>query len=183
MRGPLALVATVLIGGLLAFGLMRYTSATPSAERTVTAAGVASTPAALAASSATTVDPDLPRMKVYKSPSCGCCGDWIDHLREHGFDVEVVDTNDMATVKVALGVPPEMGSCHTAEIGDLVVEGHVPADDIKAFLADPGEARGLAVPGMPVGSPGMEVEGMAADPYDVVAFSADGSTSVFRSYR
>lgn len=184
MRGPFALVATVLLVGAAYLGFSRYSASSPSGDAPVAESSAMSGAAASSMATATaSVDPSLPAVKVYKSPSCGCCGDWIDHMREHGFEVEVVDTNDMATVKTALGVPPEMGSCHTAEIGDYLVEGHVPAPDVKAFLAEANGARGLAVPGMPVGSPGMEMEGMPADPYDVVAFSTDGSTAVFRSYR
>jgi hypothetical protein len=176
MRGPLVLVATALLGVAAFLGFSRYSAS--DAPSTAASAAVAPGAAMTAA-----VDPSLPAVKVYKSPACGCCGDWITHLQENGFAVEVIDTNDMATVKAALGVPPEMGSCHTAEIGDYLVEGHVPADDIKSFLAEAPDARGIAVPGMPVGSPGMEVDGRAADPYDVVAFGADGTTSVYRSHR
>ena len=183
MRGPLVLVATALLGGAAFLGFSRY-SATDRAE-TVGPASVGSVSAASqsATAMAAAVDPSLPAVKVYKSPTCGCCTDWIAHMRENGFAVEVVDTNDMATVKAALGVPTEMGSCHTAEIGDYLVEGHVPASDIKSFLAEAPDARGLAVPGMPVGSPGMEVAGQPADPYDVVAFGAAGGPTVYRSHR
>ena len=174
MRGPIVLVATALLGGAAFLGFSRYSASDAPEAAASVAPGAAMTAA---------VDPSLPAVKVYKSPTCGCCGDWITHLQENGFAVEVVDTNDMATVKAALGVPPEMGSCHTAEIGDYLVEGHVPADDIKSFLAEAPDARGIAVPGMPVGSPGMEVDGRAADPYDVIAFGTDGNTSVYRSHR
>jgi hypothetical protein len=177
MRGPLILVTTALLGGAAVLGFYRYSG------NEVSDASQPEAAAATASAMAAAVDPSLPAVKVYKSPSCGCCTDWIAHLRENGFAVEVVDTNDMATVKAALGVPAEMGSCHTAEIGDYLVEGHVPASDIKSFLAEGPDARGLAVPGMPVGSPGMEVAGQAADPYDVVAFGADGATAVYRSHR
>lgn len=176
MRGPLVLLGTVLLGGIVWLGLSR--TAEPTAE-TAPAPVIATTAAADVA-----VDPSLPAVKVYKSPTCGCCGDWITHLREAGFAVEVVDTNELLAIKTALGIPAELGSCHTAEIGDYLVEGHVPAADIKSLLAEaPGGVRALAVPGMPVGSPGMEVPGRAADPYDVVALGDDGSTSVYRAYR
>lgn len=178
MRGPLVLVATVALGGVAWLGLSRARTPAPSPPAAPEAAAQA--PVATVAS----VDPSLPPMRVFKSPTCGCCTDWVAHLRENGFAVEVVDTDDLMTIKTALGIPPRMGSCHTAEIGDYVVEGHVPAGDIKALLADaPDGVRGLVVPGMPVGSPGMEVPGQPADPYDVVALGDDGSTSVFRSYR
>lgn len=175
MRGPLVLVGTVLLGGIAWLGFSR--SSAPEAD-----AVVATAPAGGAVTAS--VDPTLPAVKVFKSPTCGCCTDWVTHLREAGFAVEVVDTDELGAIKTALGIPPQMGSCHTAEIGDYVVEGHVPADDIKSLLAEaPEGVRGLAVPGMPVGSPGMEVPGRAADPYDVVALEDGGSTSVYRSYR
>ncbi|UCC24029.1 MAG: DUF411 domain-containing protein [Gemmatimonadales bacterium] len=126
----------------------------------------------------------LDRMIVYKSPTCGCCSLWIDHLEENGFEVEVRDDPAMMPIKQEVGVPNEMVSCHTGVIAGRIVEGHVPADVIRAFLEDE-EAyekwAGIAVPGMPVGSPGMEVEGRAADPYDVVAFDRQGNTAVFAS--
>ncbi|TVP47802.1 MAG: DUF411 domain-containing protein [Gemmatimonadales bacterium] len=121
-------------------------------------------------------------MRVYASPSCGCCSLWVDHLEENGFDVETVHREDMADVKRNFGVADRLVSCHTGIVNGYVVEGHVPASDIRRLLAEsPDNVRGLAVPGMPVGSPGMEV-GDRVDPYDVVAFAADGSTRVFASY-
>lgn len=113
---------------------------------------------------------------VYKAPSCGCCGDWIAHLEENGFTVEVVDESAMGVVKQRLGVPGAMHSCHTAVIDGEIVEGHVPADVLRDYLADEAvrsASLGLAVPGMPVGSPGMEMEGVPADKYDVIAFGAE----------
>jgi hypothetical protein len=179
MRGPLLLVAVVLVGVGAFFSFSRYEPAADAPEPAPVVADAGETAVAMVSD----IGVSLPTMRVFKSPTCGCCGDWITHLREHGFEVEVVDTNDLVTVKTALGIPPEMGSCHTAEIGDYVVEGHVPAADIAAFMAEAPDARGLAVPGMPVGSPGMEIEGAQAQPYDVMTIAADGSTSVFRSYR
>lgn len=127
------------------------------------------------------VEPRL--MTVYKSPACGCCDGWIEHLRKHGFTVEVVESQALMALKANLGVPSELTSCHTGVIGGRVVEGHVPADAIQAFLADEdlAEALGVAVPGMPLGSPGMEVAGRPAVPYDILAFHADGSTEVVES--
>ena len=143
----------------------------------------ASASASAAASFASADDLELPVVRVYKSPTCGCCSAWSEHLKENGFEVELVDTNDMPTVKVALGVPHELGSCHTAEVGDYLVEGHVPADDIKALLAEaPSGVRGLAVPNMPIGSPGMETPGMAPERYDVIAFDEQGGRRVYRSH-
>lgn len=122
-------------------------------------------------------------MTAYKSPTCGCCDGWIEHLREHGFTVEVEETQSMGAVKQMLHVTSELASCHTGVIAGRVVEGHVPADAIRRFLGDRGlsDAVGLAVPGMPVGSPGMEVEGRRADAYDILAFQANGSSEVFKS--
>jgi hypothetical protein len=123
------------------------------------------------------------RMTVYKSPACGCCGAWIEHLREHGFTIDVEETQTMGAVKQMLHVSSELASCHTGVIAGRVVEGHVPADAIRAFLASDelADAVGLAVPGMPMGSPGMEVEGRPADAYDILAFQADGGSEVFES--
>lgn len=116
----------------------------------------------------------LPKMVVSKDPACGCCGTWIEYLRKDGFAVDVIETRAMNRVKARLGVPADLHSCHTAEIGGYVIEGHVPASAIKRLLSERPRARGLAVAGMPVGSPGMEVAGMAPDTYDVVLFGASG---------
>jgi len=97
----------------------------------------------------------LPKIVVTKDPNCGCCGGWVDHMKAAGFPVEVVTTPQVNRVKARLGVPDALASCHTAEVGGYVVEGHVPADAVKRLLADKPQAKGLAVPGMPVGSPGM----------------------------
>jgi hypothetical protein len=119
----------------------------------------------------------LPTVTVYKSPTCGCCGKWIDHLRIAGFTVVAHDTDDVAGVGGSLGVPFRLGSCHTARVGNYVIEGHVPADLIKKLLAEHPALAGLAVPGMVTGSPGME--GPGAQPYDVVAWDRAGKISVY----
>ncbi len=124
----------------------------------------------------------LPKVLVTKDPNCGCCGAWVDHLKAAGFPVEVVTTPQMNRVKVRLGVPDDLASCHTAEVGGYVIEGHVPADAVKRLLAEQPQAKGLAVPGMPVGSPGMEVAGTAPDTYDIVLFGPAGQ-SVFARYQ
>ena len=124
----------------------------------------------------------LPKVTVNKDPTCGCCTAWADHVRQAGFPVEVIEAPAMSRVKARLGVPQALASCHTAEVGGYVVEGHVPAPAIKRLLAEKPSARGLAVPGMPVGSPGMEVEGAAPDIYDVVLFGPAGQRS-FARYR
>lgn len=115
---------------------------------------------------------------VYKSPLCGCCASWADHLRRNGFEVEIRNTEALSTIKMRLGVPADMQSCHTATAGDYVIEGHVPAADIERLLGSSFSARGLAVPGMPLGSPGME-QGGRNMPYTVFAFAADGKRSAF----
>lgn len=121
----------------------------------------------------------LPLLTVHKSPSCGCCVHWIEHMREAGFQVEVNDTDNMLPVKERVGIPYGKGSCHTAEVGGYFVEGHVPAADVKRLLAEKPVARGLTVPGMPAGSPGMEMPDGRVQPYSVELVAGDGSTSVF----
>ncbi len=123
-----------------------------------------------------------PTVRVTKDPHCGCCNGWVDHLRAAGFDVEAVDSADLNRVKARLGVPQALASCHTAEVAGYVVEGHVPAGAIERLLAEKPAARGLAVPGMPIGSPGMEVEGAEPDTYEVILFGPSGR-SVFARYR
>jgi hypothetical protein len=119
------------------------------------------------------------RMTVYKSPTCGCCGDWIKHVKAAGFDVVAINVDVVEPYKKKHGVPLDLASCHTGLIGEYAFEGHVPADLIKRFLKSPPKgARGLAVPGMPVGSPGMEA-GSRKDPYDVIVFDKTGKRSVY----
>ena len=118
---------------------------------------------------------------VFKDPNCGCCKEWIEHLRKHAFKVIAKDTSDVATIKRTARVPERVQSCHTAFVNGYVIEGHVPAADIQRLLSEKPTIAGLAVGGMPVGSPGMEV-GSRKDPYDVVAFSRDGSTRVFAKH-
>ncbi len=118
---------------------------------------------------------------VYKSPTCGCCTDWMDHLEDNGFDVTATNTNDMGRIKAEAGLIPGLGSCHTAYVGDYVIEGHVPAEDIKRLLAQAPQATGLSVPGMPAGSPGMEMGGRS-DPYKVILFNDQGQTRIFSEY-
>ena len=127
-------------------------------------------------------DDALPRMLVTKSPTCGCCGAWIEHMRHAGFEVDVHDTEDVHSVKQQAGVPFGKGSCHTAQIDGYFIEGHVPAEDVKRLLAERPDARGLAVPGMPAGSPGMEMPDGRVQPYAVELVAKDGSTSVFAAH-
>ena len=125
----------------------------------------------------------LPRMTVNRDPACGCCGGWIAHVKAAGFPVDEIESANLAPLKARLGVPVELSSCHTAEIGGYVIEGHVPADAIKRLLAERPQAKGLAVGGIPIGSSGMEVEGTPPETYDVVLFSADAQQRVFARYR
>lgn len=118
-------------------------------------------------------------VQVYKSPTCGCCKHWVGHLREHGYTVEVHNQRNMEPVKIEMGVPRHLQSCHTAKVGGYVVEGHVPADVIARLLKEKPPVNGIAVAGMPMGSPGME--GPRKDPYDVLTFKEKGQTTVYAS--
>ncbi|HVH13503.1 MAG TPA: DUF411 domain-containing protein [Longimicrobium sp.] len=120
------------------------------------------------------------RMVVYKTPTCGCCRSWVEHVEAAGFQVEVHDMPDVTPVKNEHGLPQHLASCHTAVVDGYVIEGHVPADVIRRLLSERPQVAGIAVPGMPVGSPGMEM-GSRKDPYDVIAFARDGKVSVFES--
>jgi hypothetical protein len=117
-------------------------------------------------------------MTVYLSPTCGCCKGWVDHVSELGFDVTLEYRENMAPVKEELGIRPEHSSCHTAVVNGYVIEGHVPGDVLRRFLAEAPAVLGLAAPGMPIGSPGMEA-GDAIEPYDVVTFTSSGRTEVY----
>lgn len=123
-----------------------------------------------------------PVIDVYKSATCGCCTAWITHLRANGFKVNAHNVLNTAAYRAKLGVPSSLGSCHTGTTGGYALEGHVPASDIKRLLAEKPRAQGLAVPGMPMGSPGMEVAGEPADAYDVLLFQTDGKSVVYRRY-
>ena len=119
---------------------------------------------------------------IYKSPNCGCCQDWAEHLAANGFETRIVETNNLNEIKQEYDIPRDMASCHTALIGNLVIEGHVPANDIVAYLEDPQfNTIGLSVPGMPHGTPGMETG--RKDDYQVIAFNANGKQGVFREHK
>ena len=144
----------------------------PPAQATASAQPVAPTAPA-------TAEASLPLLVVHKSPSCGCCGLWVEHMQQAGFPVEVRDTNELSPIKERLGVPYGKGSCHTAEVAGYVIEGHVPADDVKRLLAQRPDAKGLVLPGMPLGSPGMETPDGRMDSYTVELVANDGTTSAF----
>lgn len=122
--------------------------------------------------------PDAPQMMVYKTSTCQCCSRWLAHLHDHGIATKVELTSNLAQVRAQLGVPAPLASCHTAIVGGYLVEGHVPAEDIQRLLKEKPSAKGISVPGMPVGSPGMEM-GDRQDPYDVLLFDESGKTQVF----
>lgn len=123
----------------------------------------------------------MPVVDVYKSPTCGCCSKWVDHLKANGFTVRSHDTQNVVAHKARLGVPAGYGSCHTAHVNGYLVEGHVPAKEIKRLLKEKPPVRGLAVPAMPMGSPGMETTGHK-DSYDVFVVNRDGSTQTYAHY-
>ncbi len=123
----------------------------------------------------------LPVVKVWKTPTCGCCGKWIRQMEAAGFRVEATDVDNVDPVRKANGLPLNLASCHTALVGGYVVEGHVPASDVRRLLREKPAILGLAVPGMPAGSPGMDVPG--SPPFDVLSVRKDGATSVYATHR
>jgi len=125
-------------------------------------------------------DAKKPTITVYKDPSCGCCKKWIEHLESHGYHVDAKDTPEMPQIKRSLGVPEGLTACHTAVVNGYLIEGHVPAEDIDRLLAQKPAVAGLAVPGMPMGSPGMG--GSPAERYKVIAFDKRGKQTVFASH-
>jgi hypothetical protein len=145
---------------------------------------IAATAAALFLITATGVPAQSqPRVTVYKDPTCGCCSKWVDHLRMHGFDATATNVTSIDDIKTKNRVPQQTRSCHTAIVGGYVIEGHVPAVDVQRLLKQkPAGIIGLAVPGMPLGSPGMEVPGGQTQNYNVLAFDKAGRTSVFASH-
>lgn len=121
-------------------------------------------------------------MTVYRDPSCGCCEAWARIAENAGYQVTILDDNDMTAVKQRLGVPAELASCHTTVVDEYVVEGHVPLDQVGRLLRErPSDIRGIAVPGMPIGSPGMEVPDGRTEPFQVIAFDAEGGTSIYKA--
>ena len=119
-----------------------------------------------------------PEVMVYKSPTCGCCTKWVDHMKKAGFVVMTTDVDDVTTVKRKFGLPAGLGSCHTAIVDGYVVEGHVPADIVQRLLEEKPDIAGIAVPGMPIGSPGME-QGTTVDSYQILTFDEKGEKTVY----
>ena len=122
-----------------------------------------------------------PEMTVYRSPTCGCCGKWIEHVKSHNISIKDVISDDMDAIKQKYGVPEKLASCHTAVIDGYVVEGHVPAEDIYKLMHDKPKVVGISAPGMPMGSPGMEMGGRQ-DHFQVVSFDKDGNVAVFAEH-
>ncbi len=120
------------------------------------------------------------QVEVFKSPYCGCCEKWIEHMQKNGFKVNAHNVNDVPAARKSLGMPDRVGSCHTAKVGGYLIEGHVPAADIQRLLKEKPKAVGLAAPGMPQGSPGMETA--TPVPYETLLVQADGSTTVFAKH-
>lgn len=143
------------------------------------------TPGESAGSTASSAPPtaaDSPLLTVHKSPTCGCCALWVDHVEASGFRAEIQLANDIEPVKRRVGVPAGYGSCHTAEVEGYFIEGHVPASDIQQLLKERPDALGLTVPGMPMGSPGMEVPSGEVRPYTVFLVHKDGTVSPFSEH-
>ena len=180
---PVTSVGTIFQKALKPTQLMRIPDdSSPTSRRAFL--GTLCAAAGLAAASRLSAQParaaaPLRDIVVYKDPGCGCCKAWVTHLQGAGFKTTVRDTAEMTTVKASFGVPAALESCHTARIGRYTIEGHVPADLIAKLVAEQPAARGLAVPGMPVGSPGME--GSPKQRYDVLLFDAAGKTRVYAS--
>ncbi len=177
IQSKLPFYALALAGSTL---LISACNATPA-----TSAVVATASAATAAPVDVTTTPakqNLPLVKVHKDPNCGCCGGWAEHMQAAGFPVQINDTTDMGAVKERLHISDNMMSCHTAEIDGYVVEGHVPVSAIHKLLAERPKARGLVLPGMPIGSPGMESPDGYTQPFTVSLLAEDGSLSAFSKH-
>jgi len=175
------IIARAVVAAAIAFGLIscgQSTSNTLNESSTIT-----SKTHSTQTSTSTTMPSTTTSVQVYKSPSCACCGKWVEHLDAAGFTSKVHDTQDLNAIKASYQIPPRYQSCHTALIGDYVFEGHIPASIIQKFLAEkPTGSLGLTVPGMPVGSPGMEM-GNRYDDYDVLLLKSDGTTEVYQQVR
>lgn len=178
---PLAVMALSFVAGWLA-GCSKPEAAATSAPAT-TAAPAASVHAdATEASDVAAMAADPRLVVVHKNETCGCCHLWVEHMEKNGFKVIVRNVADLGGIKERVGVPHGMGSCHTARVGGYFVEGHVPAADIARLLDQHPDAKGLTVPGMPIGSPGMEIASGETQPYEVHLVARDGSTSVFANH-
>lgn len=175
VAATIAAVATISMLGILV-------SATPmSYAITISQASVVVNPSKYIQDKQTTLEAKVPNINVYRSPDCSCCGGWIDHLKTHGFSVQDFPTPDIEAVKQRYKVPDNLTSCHTAIVNGYVIEGHVPANDIKRLLQERPNVSGLSVPQMPVGTPGMEI-GDKFDPFTVFSFAPKNKIMVFKDY-
>lgn len=153
----------------------------PSRRKLLCVLGASATMFALASRAGSASAASHPAIAAFRNPGCGCCEKWAAHLTANGFQVTMQDDPDLDKRRAEAGVPASLAGCHTAYMGGAIIEGHVPAEDIIRFLAEKPDALGLAVAGMPMGSPGMETSG-APDKYEVMLFMADGATRVYASH-
>ena len=183
MNGKQTLLAAITMASLTVMNACARTPDIASDKASTSAEQTRPTPSTAARTGSATpsqrAGSSLPRMLVHKSASCGCCGAWVEHMRNAGFQVEVRDSDNINPIKERVGVPLGKGSCHTAEVGGYFVEGHVPAQDIKRLLAQKPDAKGLVLPGMPAGSPGMETPDGTTQPYTVELVGRDGALTAF----
>jgi hypothetical protein len=161
---------------------MRYIGILIGLLAAVLLAGCAAPSNEPAAAEQTMGEQAVREMVVYRAPTCGCCGDWVSYVEEHGYTVTVEDVQDIAVVKEEHNIPQSAWSCHTALVDGYVVEGHVPIEDIERLLSERPDVAGIAVPGMPVGSPGMEVAGAEPQPFAVMTFDAAGNTELYSTH-
>lgn len=178
LHSKTAFLCLLVAGSTLLLSACGAASSAPAAQTAAVAAITTPATAQMPAAASR----NLPLVKVHKDPNCGCCGGWAEHMRAAGFPVEINDTADMATVKQRLGIGDGMLSCHTSEIDGYVVEGHVPVDAIHKLLAERPKARGLVLPGMPIGSPGMESPDGYRQPFVVGLLEHDGSVRAFSQH-
>lgn len=182
---PRLLQSTVMGLTIITFGACTAPAADTSKATGSSSVAYGAPPTVASAATPTgtsTTSPTAQLVTVYKSPTCECCKKWVDHLRSSGFRVATVDQEDVTPVKQQYGVGEQVASCHTAVVGGYVVEGHVPAEDIKRLLLERPAVAGIAAPGMPVGAPGMEMPGNPGERYDVVSFDRLGNTRIFASH-
>lgn len=144
--------------------------------------GAALLAALVSMSGSTLAQRQTPTVQVYKTPTCGCCANWVKHLQAHGFTTRVTDIEDLSQTKAKLNVPGRVQSCHTATVDGYVLEGHVPAADVQRLLKERPTVLGIAVPGMPIGSPGMEVPNQKPQAFRVYSFDKKGQVQVFASH-
>lgn len=161
-----AIALTLVIGSVGISACSSLTASNTSSQQAVTPADL---------------PPEARQVVAFRSPTCGCCGNWVEHMRTQGFEVEDNVVDDVEAVKQEYNVPTDLASCHTAIVNGYVIEGHIPAADISRLLTEKPDVAGIAVPGMPIGSPGME-SGDIQQPYTVYTFAEDGSTDVFQEH-